>query len=142
MSAYLKQAKCALDLSVTSEKMETLNGFSACFTVYIIQKSTAEIPPPDLLSRRFQKILSLDSDSKISYLETLRAYMRHHLSATKMANALYISRNAFMYRLEKILAIIEECKEDLDDPNDFLRMEMSFLLYDRYGERSSETGEP
>ena len=67
--------------------------------------------------------------------------MHHHLSATKTANALYISRNAFRYRLEKILSTIEECGEDLDDPGDFLRMQISFLLYDRYGASAAGDGE-
>lgn len=134
VSAYFTQARAALRLSLTSEDSDSLSRFSVHYTDYLIRALTSDIPPQDLFSTSFRRILSLDADSKISYLETLRAYMRHHLSATKTANALYISRNAFMYRLEKILPILEECGEDLEDPNDFLRMEVSFLLYDRYGE--------
>ena len=134
VNAYCSQARSALDLSLTSEKNDFLSRFSDHYADYLLRALTSEIPAQDLFSRSFRRILSLDTDSKVSYLETLRAYMNHHLSATKTANSLYISRNAFMYRLEKILAIIDECGEDLENINDFLRMEVSFLLYDRYGE--------
>lgn len=141
VGAYLEQAKNALRISLTSEKSENLCRFSDYFTDYLIRSLTADIPPQDLFSRSFRRILSLDTDSKVSYLETLRAYMKHHLSATKTANALYISRNAFVYRLEKILAIIDECGENLDDADDNLRMCVSFFLYDRYGEGEAGSAE-
>ncbi|MBQ6583167.1 MAG: helix-turn-helix domain-containing protein, partial [Mogibacterium sp.] len=39
-------------------------------------------------------------------LEPLRATMVNHLSATRTANALYLSRTALMYRLDQILSIL------------------------------------
>ncbi|MBQ6622280.1 MAG: helix-turn-helix domain-containing protein [Mogibacterium sp.] len=130
---YYRQAKIALMMAVSTD-LKHVNAFSQYYANYLMNRLTSDMPPRVLYSRSFRNILELDKESTISYLETLRAFMKNHLSMTKTANALYISRNALLYRMEKIQTLMKECGEDLTNDVDYLRILTSFLMYDRYSE--------
>ncbi|MBQ6583204.1 MAG: helix-turn-helix domain-containing protein [Mogibacterium sp.] len=142
MPDYYKEARIALRLALEAGRDETLSSFSDYYTDYLINRINEDIPLEMLYSQSFRELMELDEGSSISYLETLRAYMVNHLSATRTANALYISRTALMYRLDKILSILEECGEDLNDKYDSLRIQISFLMYDSLGDYPQSRNRP
>lgn len=76
----------------------------------------------------FKRLLNHDLTGRVCYLETLKAYLDHHLNAQKTAMALQISRNSLLSQLERINALIEE---DLNDPQVRFRYELSLLLHNK-----------
>lgn len=62
-----------------------------------------------------------DAQSSVSYLETLRVYLKHNMSATKTAEALYLNRSTLLERLSRIKSLLDS---DLSDPDERLRLQI------------------
>lgn len=60
-------------------------------------------------------------------MKTLRVYLDHNLNTVQSAKALFIHRSTFLYRLERIKAILET---DLEDPEELFYLNLSFRLLD------------
>ena len=78
----------------------------------------------------YEKLLDLqksDSTQNTEYMKTLRVYLDHNLNTVQSAKALFIHRSTFLYRLERIKAILET---DLEDPEELFYLNLSFRLLD------------
>lgn len=53
--------------------------------------------------------------------ETLRVYLKHNMSATKTAEALYLNRSTLLERLSRIKSLLDS---DLSDPDERLRLQI------------------
>ena len=53
------------------------------------------------------------------------------MNANKAAATLFITRNSFLSRLERINTLLNE---DMKDPKVRFRLELSLLLYDKWNE--------
>ena len=73
-----------------------------------------------------------DEENETQYMETLRAYLEEHLSATQAARKLFIHRSTFLYRLDRIKEILQF---DLDDPEEIFYLELSFRLLEQEEEK-------
>lgn len=60
-------------------------------------------------------------------MKTLRVYLDHNLNTVQSAKALFIHRSTFLYRLERIKAILET---DFEDPEELFYLNLSFRLLD------------
>ena len=58
-------------------------------------------------------------------MKTLRVYLEHNLNTVQTAKALFIHRSTFLYRLERIKALLET---DLEDPEELFYLNLSFRL--------------
>lgn len=78
----------------------------------------------------YEKLLDLqksDATQNTEYMKTLRVYLDHNLNTVQSAKALFIHRSTFLYRLERIKAILET---DLEDPEELFYLNLSFRLLD------------
>lgn len=58
-------------------------------------------------------------------MKTLKTYLDHNLNTVQSSKSLYIHRSTFLYRLERIKAILET---DLEDPDELFYLNLSFRL--------------
>jgi len=58
-------------------------------------------------------------------MRTLEVYLKNHLNAVQSARELYIHRSTFLYRLERIRALLDS---DLTDYDELLYLMISFYL--------------
>lgn len=75
-----------------------------------------------------EKLLLLqahDKEQGTEYMRTLEVYLKNHLNAVQSARELYIHRSTFLYRLERIRALLDS---DLTDYDELLYLMLSFYL--------------
>jgi sugar diacid utilization regulator len=130
---YFTQARYALEWSEAMQKDRRVSQFSDCCLDYILDHCAGDLKPTMLWNEGFRKLVRHDFNKvRANYVETLRAYLDNNLNAMRTAAALYISRNSFLSRIERVNALIGE---DLFDPKVRFRYELSLLLYDKWKER-------
>ena len=78
-----------------------------------------------------EKLLRLkyaDEENGTEYFRTLRLYLDNHFNAVQTARELFIHRSTFLYRLERIKAILGT---DFNNKDEILYLMLSFRLLDR-----------
>ena len=69
-------------------------------------------------------LLEHDKQGDTQLAETLNQYFLHNGSISDAAKAMYIHRNTYIYRLDKIKALLGT---DLRDPRTLLQLQLAFL---------------
>lgn len=88
--------------------------FSDGFDRELVAESFAEIPKELICMRTVLALARSDQAHETSYLETTRQYVKNRFNAVKTANALFIHRSTFLYRLERMKS---QFGLDLEDEN-------------------------
>lgn len=73
------------------------------------------------------KLMSADALQEGNLCETLENYLAHNCNAKEAAEAMYIHRNTFNYRMRKIQEILGK---DFNDLNDCLMVKLAFMIRD------------
>jgi DNA-binding PucR family transcriptional regulator len=97
-SHRLALAKRALN---RAEAFDGAARFSDGFDRELVAESFAEIPKELICMRSVLALARSDQAHETSYLETTRQYVKNRFNAVKTANALFIHRSTFLYRLER-----------------------------------------
>lgn len=129
---YFAQARYALERGEATQDGGYVSLFADYCLDYILENCPGNLKPTMLWSEGFRRLIDHDLKGRTSYIETLRAYLDNNLNANRAAAALYITRNAFLSRLERINALLDE---NLKDPKVRFRYELSLLLYDKWYKR-------
>ncbi len=135
---YFAQARYALEKGVASQDGKYVFLFRDYCLDYILEKCSGDLKPVMLWTEGFRKLVVHDIKGRADYLDTLRAYLDNDLNAQRTATALFISRNSFLSRLERINGLLNE---NLEDSKQRFRLELSLLLYDKYKVTTQPEGE-
>lgn len=125
--AYYKEAVAALSL-IPSSSEPGLYFFRNVRAAFALKNSTGGLMPEMLYSEGFKRVLEYDKTASVSYLETLRVLLEENLSISRTARRLYISRNTFLARYDRLKAVLQE---DLTDPDVRFYLEYSLRLYEQ-----------
>ncbi|MEA4870540.1 MAG: helix-turn-helix domain-containing protein [Christensenella sp.] len=99
---------------------------------YLMDCVTAEFPMELVCLRSVLAMAAYDREHETRYLETAEQYIRNHFNAVKTANALFIHRSTFLYRLERMK---EQFSLDLDgEDQSLLHLLLSLKLAETRGE--------
>lgn len=126
---YFAQAQYALESGEAKQESKYVSLFADYRLDYILENCSGNLRPTMLWKEGFKRLLDHDITGRADYIDTLRAYLDNNLNAQRAAAALYISRNSFLSRLERINALLNE---NLEDPKVRFWYELSLLLYDKY----------
>ena len=69
---------------------------------YLVSCVTAEVRAELVCLRAVQAMAAYDQEHETSYVDTAEQYIKNHFNAVKTANALFIHRSTFLYRLERM----------------------------------------
>ena len=89
----------------------------------IIINSTGNLPAEAYFSDRLKTLIQHDKSGPISYMETLRVFLRNSMSYSKTAEDLYIHRSTVVDRISRIE---RELNVDLKDPD--IRLQLEIIL--------------
>lgn len=127
LDLYAAQASQAARICAFRPGNVSLLSFEDCWLEYMLHACSGAEHPITLQPEGFRRLVEHDEKgARVSYVETLRAYLFNNNNALKAAQSLYISRNSFMSRWESVEKILDM---DLEDPKvRFLLMYSLFSL--------------
>ncbi len=125
--SYFKQSSAALEMGALYSPDIWCYRFEDYALPYFMHYGTTQINGRHLCHPGLVQLWIYDSLNKTMLLETLFEYLTTGLNATATAKHLFIHRNTFYQRLDKIVQIINA---DLNDPNTRLYMLMSYSFVD------------
>lgn len=130
-STYVYYEQCIEILNLAAEK-KSLTGdnnlfvFQQCYSWIITEKAKKKISTQAAyILPTWTALAEYDRKYQTQYVATLSAYL-HHNTINNAAKALYIHKNTFMYRMEKIQSILGRPIGEEDRYNLYLS---EFLLY-------------
>jgi len=128
MRSYYREAVASLDLSdvADTDKTNKFIYFSDVKFSYLLKNCYGSLSPEMLFTDGFNQLIEHDASSNISYMETLRVYLEENMNALSTAKRLFITRNTFIKRLERIENIL---KDDLNDSKVRLHLALCLQLY-------------
>ena len=134
------QATVALDVGERKHPFQWIHQFNDIAFYYILEQSTKRLPGYMLADEKLLRLQAIDEANHTEYMKTLRVYLDNHLNAVQSARILYIHRSTFLYRLDKIKAVLET---NFEDPNELLYLMLSFRFIDMENQTGEdEEGEP
>ena len=122
------QASIALEVGTRRNPSFWIHRFNDIAFDYILEQATRKLPGYMLSHERLLRLKYGDEENGTEYLRTLRLYLDNHLNAVQTARELFIHRSTFLYRLERIKAVLGT---DLTDPDEILYLMLSFRLMER-----------
>ncbi len=126
------QARTALDVGSRKKPYLWIHHFNQVALTYLMEQSTRRLPAYMICLEGILRLQELDLRGHSDYVQTFKTYLENHLSATSTANALFIHRSTFLYRLEKIKEILSS---DLEDRDELFYLELSLRLLDQEKEQ-------
>jgi len=106
--------------------------FSDTADEYLAECATTELPKELVCLRSVIAMATYDREHDTRYVETAEQYIRNHFNAVKTANALFIHRSTFLYRLERMK---EQFGLDLDgDGDSLMHLLLSLKLLDTHND--------
>ncbi|MFZ5943063.1 MAG: PucR family transcriptional regulator [Bacillota bacterium] len=79
----------------------------------------------EIYSESIEKLVLFDKDNKMDLVKTLEIYFHCNYNLTEASKEMFIHRNTFTYRLEKIKEILDT---DLNDYNVLLKLQLALKL--------------
>lgn len=128
---YFKEASATLSL-LPQNSPPGVYFFKDFGIPYILEHCPGQLMPEMLYTDGFKRLLEYEDSAAVSYIDTLRAYLEENLSPSRTARRLFISRNTFLARYERLCDVLQE---DLADPDVRFRLEVSLRLYGRNHKR-------
>lgn len=122
------QACIALEVGARRNPSFWIHRFNDVAFDYILEQITRKLPAYMVSHERLLQLKYADEKNGTEYLRTLRLYLANHLNAVQTARELFIHRSTFLYRLERIKAILAT---DLTDPDEILYLMLSLRLMER-----------
>ena len=93
-------AKHALNHAQAEE--DGIRWFSDVADAYFAERATSEFSTEVVCLQSVRAMAKYDSEHETGYLETAIQYIKNRFNAVKTANALFIHRSTFLYRLERM----------------------------------------
>lgn len=136
--SYFLQASIALEKGSCLQESPLLYRFQDFALAELLENCTGEMPIEMYFTSGLRRLFAHDRGSTTSYVQTLRVYLKHNMNVTHTAQALYIHRSTLIDRLERIRALLDE---DLEDPDERLRLEMVLRALELHSQLRKQFGE-
>ena len=119
------QCTIALDVGGRKSPYRWIHHFDDVAFTYITEQVTKRLPAEMICHEGVLELKRHDEQNGSEYISTLRAWFENGENAVHAAQALYIHRSTFLYRMEKIRELMET---ELDDPEELLYISLSLRL--------------
>lgn len=122
------QARIALDVGRRHKPYVWVHKFNQMVLPYLMEQCVRTLPGQMICHEHLLELKRQDEIHETEYMLTLKTYLEQNLNATQTANELYIHRSTFLYRLEKIKAVLQS---NLDDPEEIFYLNFSMRLLEQ-----------
>lgn len=122
---YAEQSYQAAIILQTRKREQTILRFEDCWLNYLVHATTGSDRPLVMTPPGLARLYAHDAETdRVSYVETLKAYLFNNMNSKKAAESLYISRNSFISRMERVEEILDM---DLEDPK--IRFRLMYSIF-------------
>lgn len=135
--SYFLQASIALDKGSCLQEGPSLYRFQDYALAELLENCTGEMPVELYFTSGLRRLFAHDKNSATSYVQTMSVYLKHNMNVTHTAQALFIHRSTLIDRLERIRSLLDE---DLEDPDERLRLEMVLRALELRGQLRNQLG--
>ncbi|MDO4520237.1 MAG: helix-turn-helix domain-containing protein, partial [Erysipelotrichaceae bacterium] len=118
---YYRQALAALENGQMTDPARHIYFFADYALETMIINSLGDLPAEAYFPRGLRELIEHDTNSGVSYIETLQVFLAENLSYTSAARKLYIHRSTL---IDRIARIEKELGTDLHDTDRRLLLEM------------------
>lgn len=122
---YYRQAEHALSVGKNIDSSFWYYRFEDYLLDYIVSKSKEQLIPEALCPDGLLRLIEYDQTKDTEYCELLRAYLENNMNIAKTIKQVFLHRNTFLYRIERIHEILQM---DLNDPEVRLSLLMVFRI--------------
>lgn len=110
LSEYYQEALAAHGFA--EQDPDNILLFSECSLEYVLDCCTGGLQQQRLFPVGLHRLLNTSSSSSVDYVATLRTWLDEGMNDNQAAKKLHISRNAFLYRRDRLLSILDVNIED------------------------------
>ncbi|UWG96933.1 helix-turn-helix domain-containing protein [Dehalobacter sp. DCM] len=103
---------------------------------YLLRYGQGDFIPDQICCRPLVTLKNYDEKENTPYFNTLYVFVKNRYNAVAAAKKLYIARSSFLNRLERIIALTHF---DLDNWEERLYLELSYLIYFKYEKETQIT---
>lgn len=118
--AYI-QAETAIENGMVTNPETAIYYFQSYALMSMVINASGNLPAEAYFSEKLQNLIQHDKTGPISYLETLRVFLRSSMSFSQTAEELYIHRSTVVDRISRIE---RELDVSLKDPDTRLQLEI------------------
>lgn len=115
------QAEAAIENGMVTNPESVLFYFQSYALISMVINAIGNLPAEAYFSERLQNLIKHDKNGPISYLDTLRVFLRNSMSYSQTAEELYIHRSTVVDRISRIE---RELEVNLKDPDTRLQLEI------------------
>lgn len=126
---YFQQACYAYDMGKLYNNTSWCYSFSEYAIQYFIHYGASRIPPRHLCHPGLVELYQYDLDNGTQLKDTLEVYIENNCNAVTAANLLYIHRNTFYQRLNRIQEMLHL---NLENNNERLYLQISIKMIRMY----------
>lgn len=120
---YYAEAKAVIHF--VNPEVSRVRTFADCWQEYVLHHCVGELPPSLLFPPGLVRLLDYDEQSAVDYVETLRIWLEEGRNDSRTASRLFISRNSFLSRKERLVSLLGS---DLSDVDERFRVELCLRL--------------
>ncbi|NLY39330.1 MAG: hypothetical protein GX044_08540 [Firmicutes bacterium] len=124
---YYLQASVTLELGAIFQQTASLLKYDNYVLYHLIHNAAQTMDLYKLCHPAVIRLLNYDQENGSNYYQTLRVYMNNDKNLVESAKALFIHRNTLVYRINKIMEIINL---DLNNENIKSHLLISFVMID------------
>ena len=115
------QAEAAIENGMVTNPETVLFYFQSYALISMVINAVGNLPAEAYFSEQLQNLIKHDKTGPISYLDTLRVFLRNSMSYSQTAEELYIHRSTVVDRISRIE---RELDVNLKDPDTRLQLEI------------------
>ena len=115
------QAEAAIENGMVTNPETVLFYFQSYALISMVINAVGNLPAEAYFSEQLQNLIKHDKTGPISYLDTLRVFLRNSMSYSQTAEELYIHRSTVVDRISRIE---RELEVNLKDPDTRLQLEI------------------
>jgi hypothetical protein len=124
LKEYYQEARAAIMFANPNDSR--VRTFADCWDSYVLANCTGGLPAKLLFLPGFQRVIEYNKTSSVDYVETLRVWLEEGRNDSRAAARLFISRNSFLCRRERLISLLGD---NLDDPEERFRLSLCLRLY-------------
>lgn len=125
---FYEQASFALECAAEQDEPETVSQFGDKVLRYMLSACTGTMPAGVLYPPGLLRLIENDMKKGSDYVRTLRVYLKNECNASHTAEQLYVHRNSFLKRMERLQRILDM---DLGDEDTRLLLRICLRLLEK-----------
>ena len=133
---YYKQCNIAMHLGKVNFSTQWYYKFEDSMLDHVIECSLHKFIPQALYPEGFLRLIEHDRVKGTDYTTILQVYLENNMSPTAALKKLYMHRNTFAYRLQRLQEILNM---DLEDPDIRLTLLLTLKIFQGKGGSSDGT---